>query len=307
MSSSCSLLKQKIVELRSLQERFKAAFEEGQQSKDFSKASKLKEALEEVVGLIKTEFITGTKPEQAAEILGNSFLGAEAVKTTFGIELNVKDIPLIMYTPEQLEQAKERGEMLILRVDVDKEGKPMTAKNINDIVQPTITGKLLEVVDWFANEKFFTDETPQTGWKLVSKEVIKDSTEKNYIDQTAILRDSLKEVGALTEDEIIECSDEKLKEIETLMNTDKKKAAEKLVSLKINQNHRRSKVEAIYDTAMRFKVTDECSLDGTYDWTKSLSSGGFLVLFGYADSRGASVSGNDPDIWGLDVGLVSSR
>jgi len=308
MAVSCPLLKQKMIELHSLQEQFNVAFEEGQKSKDFSEATKIKKQLEEVVKLIKAELVTGTKSEQAAEIMGKSFLGAEAVKKTFGIELNEKDIPPIMYTPEQLQEAEKRGEMLVLRVAVDKEGKPMTAKNVNDIVQPTTPdNKVLLAIDWYAKEKFFTDEALKTGWKLVSKEVIADSKSKNYIDQTLVLREFLKEVNALTDEELSECSDQKLKEIKILMGSDKVKAAQQLASLKINQNHRRTMVEAIYDTAMRFKSTSERVLENTYDWTKTLSSGGDLVFFAGADSRGAGVSGYGPGRSDSGLGLVSSR
>ena len=55
--------------------------------------------------------------ELAKEMLGKDYMGPEKIEKTFGIKVALEDIPDMPYSPDDLEKAKENGEMLVLGVD----------------------------------------------------------------------------------------------------------------------------------------------------------------------------------------------
>ena len=259
----------------------------------------------------------------ARELLGKDVFGPEEVQKAFGIEIHPDQIPPIPYSYEQLEKAKELHEMLVLRVDKDSQGKPLTMQNMSEIVikkigatedkilydQKTAGQPNLEDSCWYKDQPFFTAETSKLEWKLISKTIIPESTSKNYTEQTRRLRDYLETNQLATKQELDECSDQKLQELEALSKTENwQEAAKQLSELLINQNHRRSAVEAFYDTLLAFDVNDERLLENIYDSTNSRSSDGYLVDFGsFFRSLGASVNHWEPDDRHGGLGVVSSR
>ena len=275
----------------------------------------------------ETKTTPETKYEQARELMGANFYGQEEIKNTLGIDFPKTEIPPIPFSPDQLTQAKALGERLILRVSHDTAGQPLTLKRINEIMTPRLAaseeGKLLYNTDWYQNENFYKTTALKTEWQLVGGSFIPDSTNKNYIHQTRILRNHLKSLKSLTETEEQQSSDQKLQELSEQMgvdwntqqitNPDKynknwKTVAQQLSELQINQNHRRTPAEIIYDQILQFKKTkDRGYLATACDWSSVLASGGSLVDVGYAGSGGAYVSGWYPDSSGGDVGVVSLR
>lgn len=246
------------------------------------------------------------------ELIGEeNVFGAEAVKKAFGFDVSSAEVPPVPYNEAELQEARERNEMLILRVETDADGKLLSMDHINELAKGRVSGKLLYDIDWYKDESFFKKEKPRVGWALVSKECIDNSRDKDYIEQTRVLRDSLEKIGALSDEELEECSDEKLDEIKKFMNKDYdenwKKAAEQLAELAINKNHRRTPVEALYDFVLRFKSTEERSLESTYDWTNTRTSDGRLVNAGHADSSGAHVYRYEPRYSDDFLGVVSVR
>jgi len=166
------------------------------------------------------------KRERAREIMGDGYFGPEAVKTAFGIEVLDSEIPPLPHTREQLEQAKELGEMLILRVSHDNEGNLMTLKNIRKkVIEESGVDKneisFLIRANYYDDFPFLKDDHPKKEWKLVRGSFVpdiysekdkkglyvKDSTDSNYIHQTGLLREYLKFVGSLHKSEERECSE----------------------------------------------------------------------------------------------------
>jgi len=275
----------------------------------------------------RKESATGeTSFERAREILHQDFLGPETFHKAFGFEVPAEKLAPIPYTQEELDKAKELGEMLVLRVSIDGDGNQMTMQHITELAQQQYDldaeGKVLYSTEvdadtkvagikddaWFKDEEFFTSQGLKTEWKLVGKEFVAGSTSNNYIDQTKILRDYLKGVGALSADEEAECTDAALEEIRQVMSDDWQKAAEMLSELLVNQNHRRKPVEVLYDQIMRFKGTNERGvLERNYDWTPVRSSHGVLVYVGRADFKGTHVYDGRPGDSGGFLGVVSVR
>ncbi|MDP3696526.1 MAG: hypothetical protein Q8R55_00665, partial [Candidatus Taylorbacteria bacterium] len=77
-------------------------------------------------GLVPESKEANIEFDEAREIFGKDFLGPEAIQTTYGIELRqdeLQEIENIPFTREELEQAKQLGMMLVLRVPSIGEGK----------------------------------------------------------------------------------------------------------------------------------------------------------------------------------------
>lgn len=284
------------------------------------------------------------KMELAKEILGKDYMGPEKIEKTFGIKVALEDIPDMPYSPDDLEKAKENGEMLVLGVDKDREGKFLTISHmlemIPELTDPATGEKVkvlygqdksgsakLESSCWYKDESFYTginkDGTPipnahpRLKWRLTSKAPLPESittsyggkaeNSTNYIEQTKILREYLASVGSLTEDEAKECSDKVLAEISKIMESDWQEAARRLSLLTVNKNHRRLPPEVLYDILLSIKGNNERILEKTYDWTATLSSGGELVYLGSAGRGGVSVDYAGPGYRSVPLGVVSLR
>ena len=292
--------------------------------------------------------------ETAREILGDeNVYGPEQIAKVWHVDLDPQDIPPIPFSPHELEKAKELGMMLILRISHDKDHNPLTGSHMRELLQPRFDtegrGKLFyDNMGWdYQNEPFFTSEIPvrsppslhsrrirrsletkedfasleddalHAEWKLLSRDILPNSTSKNYLNQTKLLRDTLSSQGWLTDEEAEEVTDEKLKALEPLVTSNVevewKKAAELLSNLKINQRHRRTFSQSLYDTVTVYLADLENNpatrrpLEGKYDWGVSRSSDGSLVNFGNFVSVGASVSGWDPGGGDGFLGVVFAR
>jgi len=259
-----------------------------------------------------------TSQEKANEIMGNDYLGSEAVEKAFDIKLEINEIPAIPFSMGELEKAKELGQMLILR-------QPITMEQINDSLGGKVKDgkKLLYSVDestgklkddaWYKDEEFYKNEKPEAKWALISKEVIPDSESKNYLDQTD------KIVGYLQNQvfkdkpmpkEYQEAIDDYLKakvEIAKTMKSDWEKAAEMLEGLKITELTRQSPAEALYDLVLYFQTNGEKLLPNRYTWTKHRDSVGELVFVGSFGSGGVNVRRWGPGGSRGDLGVSFSR
>lgn len=271
------------------------------------------------VGSKKTSEGMETSYEQAQEIMGDSFYGVEEIRNTFGFEVSTDKIPAILYGPEILEKAKENGEILVLRVESDREGSPMTMERMNEIMQTILAEgdeeeqeKLLYDTDWYSEEDFFKNASLKTEWRIVGKNFVPDSTSKNYIEQTKVLRDYLLGLDSVSKEEQEECTDEFLEGLQKMLDEDYdknwKEVARKLSELLINKNHRRIPAEILYDWVLQFRNKKERGiLEANYDWSNTLSSYGRLVHLGSADRDGADVSNDNPGNRSAYLGVVSLR
>jgi hypothetical protein len=270
--------------------------------------------------------------EQAKEIFGaTDFLGPDEVKAAFLGQVEISEVPQIPFSPEELEKAQKLGQMLVLRVDKATDGSPLTMLKIhqilNDRLEADDRGKVLRSKDddWKMKSAFYTKESATSGWALVSKEVLgykdgepdedktKVSTEKNYLQQTEILVNYLKnEVFAERPlpEEYQSAIDEFEREkagIVAIIKSDWEDAAEKLEALQINQLIRQTPVEALYDLMVRYQQTDERLLPDKYTWTNRRYSVGSLVFVGYFKSDGVGVRWAGPGYVRSDLGVSFSR
>ncbi|RJP47121.1 MAG: hypothetical protein C4584_00770 [Armatimonadetes bacterium] len=256
--------------------------------------------------------------ERAKSIMGNEFFGAEAIDKAFDIKILPRDIPPVPFSPEELETAKELGQFLILRLDRDSSGS-LTMQKMQRIVQPKFDsrskGKILYDPSWYSSEDFFTKDVPKARWVLVTKEVIPNSTSKNYLNQTQEIADYLKNQvfrgGVLPKEyqEAIAEFESQKKAISDIIADDSKwrDAADKLAALKLNKITRQTPVEALYDVLVYSQNHDQRLLEGRYTWTLRQSSHGYLVNVGRFGSSGMVVSRWAPGYSGGGLGVCLSR
>jgi hypothetical protein len=261
----------------------------------------------------------GVSMEKAQEIFGEEFLGPEAVKKAFGFE--VRDVPLIPFSVEDLERANKLGQFLVLRVDTMPSGDKLTMKKMKELADAKLSvsgkGKLLHSGDdpnsWYKNEAFHTTETPRLGWALVDNDLIPDTKNKNYLEQTDVLVEGIgdrlfKDTVVPNEyKEAIKEFEDAREEIKGLMSSDWQEASRRLAGLKINQLTRQNMSEVTYDSIVKFLNNNERLLESPYTWTISRSSDGFLVYFGFFGSRGAGVGRGWPGDASALLGVLSSR
>jgi hypothetical protein len=342
MSSLCEQVKIAYERLQSLTECYLLEYEKIKAGDSLTSVRKIKNELETAYRELESKITVSIN--EARELLGEEMvLGPEEITNALGFEVEESEIPLIPYSRDELEKAKKLGDQLILHVSHDGDGNPMTMKRINEIMEtrmdPATEGKLLNNINWYKDEDFYKREKLKTEWRLVGSAFVpdvsspkdeegnhtKDTRNNNYVHQTRLLREYLESVGKdiLTEEEEEECSDRILQRLSEQMGVDWdtqkitnqekynknwREVAEKLVSMQINQNHRRSMTEIIYDWTLRFKKSkDRGLLRDYYEWSRSPASAGGIVRIGDVSSYGADVVGWLPVLRSDSLGVVSSR
>ncbi len=263
------------------------------------------------------EFSKAVSEQEAREILGTDFLGVEEVEKALMTRIDRNKVPEIPWTEEELQKAKLLGEYLVLRMDKDAAGASFTMQNLQQKLQRDFDangkGKIFYDTDWYKGEDFFKKDAPNVKWALVKKEVIPDSTSKNYLQQTERIADYLTHTvytGVDLPDGYRMAIDEftaKKARIQSLMTSDWQEAARQLADLSLNKLTRQKSVETVYDALVYFQNNGDRLLENMYTWNNSRSSHGYLVLTGRFDSGGLGVDGSGPDRSHSSVGVVLSR
>lgn len=258
--------------------------------------------------------------ETAREILGpENVFGPAEVKVTWGVEL--AEVPPIPFSKQELENAKELNQMLILRINQTTTGAPLSLEAMNNIIQPQWEardkGALLFNADslkrWLGDD-YFTTAAPRAGWALVSKELTAGTINQNYLEQTETLIKTLKEQSfkGLVDlppayQEAVDEFAAKKASIDALFTSDSKQAAQILSTLKITQLTRQTAPELIYDLAMHHDRHPDHLLPARFTWTASLIPVGLLVNLGRFDAGGVNGSGRNPDNRYDNLGASLSR
>ena len=243
---------------------------------------------------------------EADTLFRKNFFGPEAIRETFGFTLDA--IPAIPFSKQELQRAEKEGALLILQIDKLADGTPLTGEVVHQRFGKQQDGnKFLYDTDWYKDEDFFIKESPRSGWRLVTPELLPNSTSKNYYDQTQLL---VSEVEALdrgyVDDAVLEWSQKK-DALKSLMDTDWKEASKQLAQLEINQLFRESFVEVMYRLKLVNQTWGKNLLPNKYTWTNSRTSDGDLVFVGFFGAGGARVDGDDPRDVNDNLGVSFSR
>ena len=208
----------------------------------------------------------GTEWKEVQKLFGKDFLGPEALKKTWGVELTEEELQEIEHIPfsqEDLEKAKELGMMLVLRLPHNQEQKPLTIKQMREMFsQEDNLGdpqkKKTRIVwnqDWYNDKDFAINATAKLGWGLVTKEVLAESKNKNWDEQQEVIKKWANDNGI---------------DPKTI--------------------RRRTPVEIAFDTITYYGANQDSLLENSYDWTSVQSSGGRFVGVGGFASGGLHVN-----------------
>ena len=316
MLSQCEQIKAEYESLKTLKQEFDLERQKAVETGNLTRAKELKAELEKKRNALSEKLFIS--PDKAREILGKKkVLGYQEAERIFGIKLKPEQIPKIPFKREDLERAKGLNQMLILQVDTMKNKKgelvPVTLENLKSEFPKAHDGKKMWYEqNWYDNEDFFKNETPKVGWKLVSREIIPDSTSKNYLEQTEIIISHIKKeifqdqpIPPIYQEAIDEFESQR-SDIAKIIDSDWKSAADKLEKLQITQLARESPVEAMYRLILQDQENKEKLFPSQYTWTLGRDSGGEFVIVGYFGSDGADVS-RDASAIGSILGVSFSQ
>src|SRR3989344_454015 len=202
---------------------------------------------------------------EVQEIFGPDFIGIEEVEQFTGRSLTLEEQRIAEekwqrkveeqgLTKESLEQLKQEGFMVVLRVGTlagkEKTDKdmPVTVKNLREKFP------LFYDQDWYDNEQFASEAISGIDWGIVKKELLDESKSKNWDEQQEILKT---------------CAD--------THGVDQKFV------------RRRTPTEVAYDVLAYFEVRNQRILEKDWDWTSVQSSDGEFVGVGDFDLDGLFV------------------
>ena len=264
---------------------------------------------------VKTELATegSATLAEAREILGEDFLGPDAVFKTYGRMLKPEEIPALPFPAEELQRMKRDGEMLVLDSDKDGSGKPLNMKNQNALLAPRF--KVIRNPGDCAGQEYFEKDTPKFRWRAVTKGVVPGSLGANAVARMRARADYIKNV-VYKEREIPKEYAEAIREFEeqeesltAIIYSNWKLCNERLDGLRLGKLCGRIPAETTSDNNMYFDNTGKQlpSADGIYDANTRLSSSGASVNIGDAGPAGAYVDHWDPLGSFPYVGAVVSR
>lgn len=250
-----------------------------------------------------------------SKIFGRDFLDAQAVTGALTRDTKFKPAELSPLELE-LERAKARGEFLIHRTDKTPDGQPATMHKMVQLLQGEFDsqsyGRILYDTTWYQDEAFFMEHTSRPGLALVSKGLIANSTNEDYLQQTQVIVDYItnevfcgRQLSEVCRRAVDQWEKEKLY-LKKLLMSDWRQAAEGLSGLEINRRFRESPVEGLQDWLVPFLVSGERRLLNVAIWTNARSSDGYLVNLGHFGPAGAHVSRWLPPVGSPNVGVCFS-
>ena len=168
-------------------------------------------------------------------------------------------MPKIPFSVFELNRAKELGQFLIFRTD------NIPAKLSNSKIEYDINHPL------------------EKRWALVTKEIVPKSTNKDYIGQTEVMINYLKNEifknKSVLPSEYMEAISEfesQKEELDKLICSrdvyERESSAERLANLKITKLVRHSEDEILYDLEVYCQKNNTYLLQDTYDWTSSFDA-----------------------------------
>jgi len=116
---------------------------------------------------------------QAKEIMGKNFLGIEEVTQHLGVQFTEKELVQlreIPFTEGVLQECKDTHILVA--------GYPLSIIDVREKASD-----LFYHQDWYDNEEFAKKEKVDLRWYLVKKDIVPDSINKTYQEQTTLISD----------------------------------------------------------------------------------------------------------------------
>jgi len=307
MPLNCPEIRTSLDLLALKQASFKVATEEALQGGDFTHAKQLKKEIESLnVSLHKA--IVPTQIEQVEALFDSEHLiTPEDIEKTFHFQIETKDIPLIPFTTQELQEAKDKGQTLRLTWDMLPDGTNLSGEKMTELLgEKQQNGNPLINYHFDKNDPTFTEESPRRGWALTSNEVT--YTSENYLEQTDL---PIKECpDTPTYQKAIQAYEKQKPYIQRLWRDYDKnwqEIAKILGTLEITTLTRDSFLERFQQMIVHNQKTGKNILADMYYWTNSRSSYGNFVDVGYFGDDGMNVYRDDPRDACSDLGICFSR
>ncbi len=323
---SCDNANEQLARIHELKQQFNDVYADIHQSDEHKQlVLTIKLQLETAIKTLRNQL--GTRIDSAHDVMTDeNFFGPDDVEHAFGVQLKPHEIPPIPFSIEELERARELGQFLILRINHESDYEPLTMEKMEFLLSESFKeegGKIFKDYSWYKKQKFFTSDTPDVIWALTSHELIPNSTNQNYLEQTITLVNYLKEyvfVGETLPPEYASAVEEfeKYYDINFKGKTDFQirqllsggnwdKYTIELSKLHINQLTRQQPVEVLYDILICFlKNKQNKLLKHNYTWTR-YANDGTLVSIGKFFASGAEVWTHRSAYRIADLGVVFSR
>ncbi len=324
---SCDNANEQLARIHELKQQFDDVYADIHQSDEHKQlVLKIKLQLETAIKTLRNQL--GARIEDAREVMTDAnFFGPDDVEHAFGVHLKPHEIPKIPFSLGELERARELGQFLVLRINRAPDNEPLTMEKMDSMLGESFKKNGNESLfrpTTYRHDHYFITDTPDVVWALTSRELIPNSTNQNYLQQTITLVNYLKEYVFAGEKLPPEYA-EAVAEFEKYYNLNFKGKtddqihqllrdknwsiyAKELSELHINQLTRQQPVEVLYDILICFqKNKQDRLLEQHFTWTKRRSSSGTLVGVGLFNAHGVQL-----DDWialvGIgEIGLVFSR
>lgn len=126
--------------------------------------------------------------ERARLLIGaKNMLGPKEIEKALGFSVNGKDIPPLLFSEEELKQARIHGEQLVLRIEKLPEGRPLTLKHLTDYLEQR--GKKIFAQEPFPMD-FFTKEKLKAQWVLTKIGEVEGTRHLSYEAQNAFIQEN---------------------------------------------------------------------------------------------------------------------
>jgi hypothetical protein len=344
--SSRSDVERDLGDIDKLKDDFDQELSKSDKSGDFSTSFKLKQQIDDRIAALKARMETvrafESQPSQrpdlefAKQLFDRDYIGPETISGVWGIEIQPEQVPQIPFSEVELDAAKQAGQFLILRSRNAQDGKPLTMLKMHEILTPRMgvrnRGKVFftPIDQWRLDSDFFTKDTPvgsgkpDFAWALTSKEILDNSTMKNYVGQTDRLavyienelfigqppdayQEALSEYRAYLRTRFGSKNDLAIQqELDTAR--DWRGYARDLTRLKINQLLRQTPAQALFDMATLYEDQDIELLPKVSAWTNATSRDGFIIDFGGAGfTQGPALARWRPGHAHFRMGVLPSR
>lgn len=237
---------------------------------------------------------------EAKEIMQSNFFGPEEIKSTYKIEL--KEIPEIPFSKNELEKAKKFGMELVLYADKDNNGNPFTTQRIVESL-PKKTSSYNRMIYQgsvgYLEDPILKFEVPRFGWRLIAIKPLESLSGQDYLTQTKEIVPLIQNFfGSEIPDDYKEAIKE-LQEKDTMLrdmvesgdNQQLKNAAHILAHLAINELSRENNSDVLFRLGLHVSTRNDLIFKDTYTTTKSLSSREELGCIGFFDEDGVYAGG----------------
>lgn len=257
------------------------------------------------------------------KIMGDLIIDIGVIERLFDfIPENLRQIP---FTERELEIHANEGHRLYLEMPHTNDGQSLNIESLAKIAcrkgnkigpnkylfwrnQFSDDGSIKPEA-MFYNDILVRNATSRLCWKIASKEVIFETLNHNYIDQTDILIGYTKRIykNNLPEHYKQAVSEWEAKRLDLKEILHTKKISGEIVRCKIFFLTRESFVSSEYRRLLIYKAEDRKILQSHWNWSNTCNSDSEFVCVGGFDPSGVSVYGNAPGHNYAIIGASFSR